>query len=294
MQEKGTVNRGWLGVAIQPVTPEVAESLGLSKAGGALVAAVTADSPAAKAGLRQGDVITAFDGKPIATPRELSRAVADAEIGEKGKLQVWRDSREIEVGVHIGEMPKQVASNAPSSQVSRRRSATKGGVELGALGLTLAPLDDGNRARWGLAEKITGALVASVERKATPPRKVLQPGDVITRINQETVRAPPDVAEAVRESQIGPPQNGAAAGRSARYPAIRRRRADPRLSRATELTAVVPLPPSNPGRRHNEADPSAGSASQGPRSSAPGNGAFTSRDEMPFQVYRFRMRILRY
>lgn len=200
LQEKGTVNRGWLGVAIQPVTPEVAESLGLSKAGGALVAAVTADSPAAKAGLRQSDVITAFDGKPIATPRELSRAVADAEIGEKGKLQVWRDSREIEVGVHIGEMPKQVASNAPAHNQPAEK-ATKGGVELGALGLTLAPLDDGNRARWGLSEKITGALVASVGAQGDAAEKGLQPGDVITRINQDTVRAPSDVAEAVQKAK---------------------------------------------------------------------------------------------
>ncbi|MBK8210434.1 MAG: PDZ domain-containing protein [Rhodospirillales bacterium] len=178
----------------------MAESLGLSKAGGALVAAVTADSPAAKAGLRQSDVITAFDGKPIATPRELSRAVADAEIGEKGKLQVWRDSREIEVGVHIGEMPKQVASNAPAHNQPAEK-ATKGGVELGALGLTLAPLDDGNRARWGLSEKITGALVASVDAQGDAAEKGLQPGDVITRINQETVRAPSDVAEAVQKAK---------------------------------------------------------------------------------------------
>jgi serine protease Do len=200
LQEKGTVSRGWLGVAIQPVTNDVADSLGLSKAAGALVATVTPDSPAEKAGLRQGDVILAFNGEKIATPRELSRAVADADAGGKGRLQVWRGSREIEVSVHIGEMPKQVASGE-SGRMPAPESHGGGGVELGALGLTLAPLDDAARQRWGLSENASGVVVASVDAKGDAAEKGVQPGDVITRVNQDVVKTPADVEKAVEKAK---------------------------------------------------------------------------------------------
>lgn len=200
LEEKGTVSRGWLGVAIQPVTPDVADGLGLSKAAGALVATVTPDSPAEKAGLRQGDVVLAFNGQEIVTPRELSRAVADAGAGDKGKLQVWRDNREIDVSVRIGEMPKQVASNEPDQKHAPGKLGG-GGVELGALGLTLAPLDDAGRQRWGLAENASGVLVASVDAKADAAEKGLQPGDVITRVNQQEVKTPADVEKAVQKAK---------------------------------------------------------------------------------------------
>jgi serine protease Do len=200
LQEKGTVSRGWLGVAIQPVTPDVADSLGLSKAAGALVATVTPDSPAEQAGLRQGDVILAFNGEDIASPRELSRAVADADAGEKGKLQVWRGNREIEVSVRVGEMPKQVASGE-SGPASVPGGHSEGGVQLGALGLTLAPLDDAARQRWGLSEDASGVLVASVDAKGDAAEKGVQPGDVITRVNQDVVKTPADVQKAVEKAK---------------------------------------------------------------------------------------------
>lgn len=201
LQDKGTVSRGWLGIAIQPVTPEVAESLGLAKAEGALVASVTPSSPAAKAGLKQGDVIVSFDGKSIATPRELSRTVADAGIGEKGKLMLWRDNREMEVRVNIGEMPKQFASAESGQGKQAPEKAGKGGLQLGALGLTLTPLDDASRSRWGVAEGTSGALVSAVDDRGDAAEKGLQPGDVITRVNQETVKSPKDVADAVEKAK---------------------------------------------------------------------------------------------
>ncbi len=201
LEEKGSVSRGWLGIAIQPVTPEVAESLGLAKAQGALVASVNPSSPASKAGVRQGDVVTAFDGKEVGTPRELSRAVADAKIGESGKLTVWRDGRETELRVHVGEMPKQLTAAEPGSGAQAPDKPAKGGVELGALGLTLSPLDDESRARWGVAEGTSGALVAAVSDGADAAEKGLQPGDVITRVNQENVKSPKDVAAAVEKAK---------------------------------------------------------------------------------------------
>src|SRR5512144_2062122 len=199
LQEKGSVQRGWLGVAIQPVTPEVAESLALNKPEGALVAAVTDGSPAAKAGVRQGDVVLAFNGTPVTTPRELSRAVADATIHSKATLGVWRDNREITLDVRVGEMSRKVASAEGRPQ--RSAKPHRGGLELSALGLTLAPIDSGTRARYSLPKGVRGALVASVDERADAAEKGLKPGDVITRVNQETIAGPSDVASAVEKAK---------------------------------------------------------------------------------------------
>jgi serine protease Do len=199
LQEKGSVQRGWLGVAIQPVTPEVADSLGLNKQEGALVATVTEGSPAAKAGVRQGDVVLSFDGTPVTTPRDLSRAVADSDIHSKRTLTVWRDNREVNLDVRIGEMPRQVASaeERPGNSAKPHR----GGVELSALGLTLVPIDKGTRARYGLPKNASGALVITVDEGADAAEKGLQPGDVITRVNQEAVAGPSDVVSAVEQAK---------------------------------------------------------------------------------------------
>ncbi len=199
LQQNGSVRRGWLGVAIQPVTPEVAESLGLKKPEGALIATINEGSPAAKAGLRQGDVVRAFDGTQVTTPRDLSRAVADADVEAKRTLTVWRDKGEIELNVRIGEMPRQLASDEdrPTNSAKPHRY----GVELSGLGLTLAPIDSGMRARYGLSKDASGAVVASVVDGGGAAEKGLQAGDVITRVNQDRVKAPADVVRAVNKAK---------------------------------------------------------------------------------------------
>jgi serine protease Do len=199
LQEKGSVQRGWLGVAIQPVTPEVADSLGLKKPEGALVATVTEGSPAEKAGVRQGDVVLGFNGTPVTTPRELSRAVADSDVHSKRTLTVWRDNREVTLDVRLGEMPRQVAS--AEERPAKSAQPQRGGVELSALGLTLVPIDNATRARYGLPKNVKGALVASVDESADAAEKGLQPGDVITRVNQEAVAGPSDVVGAVEKAR---------------------------------------------------------------------------------------------
>ncbi len=199
LQQNGSVQRGWLGVAIQPVTPEVADSLGLKKPEGALVATVTEHSPAAKAGLRQGDVVLSFDGTPVTTPRDLSRAVAASEANSNRRMTVWRDGGEVELDVRIGKMQSQTASNEDRSAKSAK--AHKGGVALSALGLTLAPVDRATRARYGLPKDATGALVASVTEGGDAADKGLQAGDVITRVNQAAVTDPADVVRAVEKAK---------------------------------------------------------------------------------------------
>ena len=105
LRDDGMVERGWLGVHIQTIDEDLASSLGLDEAKGALVAEVTPDSPAAKAGLKQGDVILEYAGQPIDELRALTRAVGDTEAGTKAKVVVWRDGSEQTLEVEIAQMP---------------------------------------------------------------------------------------------------------------------------------------------------------------------------------------------
>ncbi|HLY47549.1 MAG TPA: Do family serine endopeptidase, partial [Stellaceae bacterium] len=139
LEEHGKVERGWLGVQIQPVTPAIASSLGLKTDHGALVAVVTAGSPSAAAGLKQGDVILAFNGEDITKLRDLPHDVAGSNPGTNATLTVWRDGKQQQVDVKLGEMPAnpQVAS-AQSNNNDEGPPPTESSVT--PLGLRLAPL----------------------------------------------------------------------------------------------------------------------------------------------------------
>lgn len=200
LRETGTVERGWLGVMIQPVTPDVAESLGLGEPRGALVANVTSDSPAEAAGLRQGDVIVGFDGKDIEEVRDLTRVVANSAIGDDTRVSVWRGGKEVALNVEVGEMPRQVALNTRGGD-PRSGHAGDPGVELGSLGLTVAPLDESSRNQLGLSDDLMGVVIAAVESGKSSAEKGLRPGDVITHVNQAPVTSPDDVVEAVEKAE---------------------------------------------------------------------------------------------
>lgn len=193
LQSKGRVERGWLGVGIQPVTPEIADSLGLAKAEGALVASVAPDSPAAKAGVRPGDIVTGFGGKPIATAKDLSRAVAASEAGGQRILDVVRNGKSVGLPVDIGKANPTLASAGAPSQGERS-------VQVPALGLKLATLDAQARTRLGVAADTPGAVIVGVDGSKDASGKGLRPGDLITRVNQQEVSAPGDVVRAVEQA----------------------------------------------------------------------------------------------
>ncbi len=197
LRENGTVERGWLGVMIQPVTPDVAESLGLDQPRGALVAQVTPDSPAEKAGLRQGDVILGFNGQDIKEVRDLTRVVANTDTGDKTGVTVWRGEEEVALKVKVGEMPQQVAANAQGDS-ARDHGA---GVEVGPLGLTLTRLDEETRSQLGLSDDSRGVVIAGVDSGKNSAEKGLRPGDVITHVNQAPVDSPDDVVKAVQKAE---------------------------------------------------------------------------------------------
>jgi serine protease Do len=186
LRENGSVERGWLGVQIQDLDDELARSLRMDGSDGALVADVVGDGPAAKAGVQTGDVITRFNEREIDSARTLSLAVAAAAPSEKSKLTVWRDGRSRELTVELGEVQNDVVA-----AVQRGGGAAQGSA---AVGLTLRPLTDGDRAMLGLPSDVSGAVVAAVEPNSPAAEKGLRPGDVITRVNQQVVT---NVADAV-------------------------------------------------------------------------------------------------
>ena len=187
LREQGHVERGWLGVRIQPVNAEIAASLGLQAAQGAIVAAVVPDSPAAESGLEPGDVILSFNGEAVDDARSLSRLVAETDEGTEGTLEVWRDGYEESVSVDIGAIPdEQVASVAPHDEEE-------------VLGLQLARLDPAMRRRLGLEDSVDGVVV--LDSSGGPADQVLRPGDVILKVGGHEVTSPDDVATGVQEAK---------------------------------------------------------------------------------------------
>jgi serine protease Do len=203
LREHGKVDRGWLGVQIQEVTPEIAKGLGLGKDEGALVADVTKDSPAAKAGFHQGDVILAFNGHDIAKVRDLPIVVAQTPVGEKAKVEIVRNGKHETLDVSIGPMPDnpQVAANESGS------GDPSAGEDATALGLKLAPLNEQLRKRAGVPKSVKGVVVTNIDDGSPLAELGLQPGDVIQAINQQPVTTPQQAEAKLKEAQTGKGQN---------------------------------------------------------------------------------------
>ncbi len=190
LEENGRVERGWLGIEFQPVTEELAASLGLESPGGALVASVLADGPAEKAGLRVGDVILGLDGEALQEPKDLPRLVAGARAGSRVALRVLRDGRERTVRVTIGR----------SEAEARLADAAQEASKPAGLGVALSELTPELRQRYGLAAT-HGVLVTGVQRGSPAAQAGLRPGQVITMVGQSRVATPGQVAEAVSEAR---------------------------------------------------------------------------------------------
>ena len=197
LKQFGTTRRGWLGVKIQDVSPEIAESLGLEAAAGALVADVP-DGPAKEAGIRTGDVITRFAGQEVADAGDLTRRVADAPIGEAVPVIVLREGKTETLQVTLGRREEAEAVATPASA-----PADAGPKEMETLGLTLAPLDDEARARLGLEASAQGLLVLKVDPTSEASTKGLTEGDLITKVGQQSVARLQDLEDRIKEAKDG-------------------------------------------------------------------------------------------
>ena len=207
LRQFGETRRGWLGVRIQQVTDEVAQSLAMSgPPRGALVASVDAKGPAAEGGIEAGDVILSFDGEPIDAMHDLPRIVASKPVGKSVTVQVLRAGKEQDLSVTLGRLEEadKVAAAAPPPADAGAKSEPAPApeptpmVSTGPLGLTLSDLSAGTRSQFGIADAVTGgAVVTGVADGSPAADKRMQPGDVIIEIAHEAVAAPDDVTRVI-------------------------------------------------------------------------------------------------
>ena len=174
LKEKGRVVRGWLGVIVQTVTPDLAKSFGLDQKEGALVADIDAAGPAATAGIRKGDIIVAFNGTPIKEMDQLPLLVAQTPVGSKGELTIIRDGKKISKAVEIGELKDEEGI----------AQADEGGSD--DIGMELSDITDALARRYDI-EEAEGVLVTFVEPASPAAQAGVRPGDVITQVNRKDI-----------------------------------------------------------------------------------------------------------
>ena len=194
LRDAGRVRRGWIGVNIQSVTDDIAEALRLpAGTRGALIANAQADGPAAKAGIRSGDVVIRFNGTPVPEMRALPRIVADNTVGGSVPVVIWRDGKEETVTVTLGELPaEQRQAAAPAAP-----PPGQGPVELTGLGLRVAAITDELRQRFSLKPEQRGVVIVEVTPGTPAAERELRPGDVIVEVQQQRVTTPAEVQEQI-------------------------------------------------------------------------------------------------
>ncbi|ORE95454.1 trypsin-like serine protease [Stappia sp. 22II-S9-Z10] len=206
LRDYGETRRGWLGVRLQTVDAELAESLGLDRARGAFVAGVTEGGPAEAAGLQTGDVVLSFNGSDINEMRQLPLIVAQSEVGATVDVVVRRDGEDVSLPVEIGLLaedearaaPEEVAAEepvAPEETPAPADPATLDKVTL--LGMGLATMTDELRAAYSIKDDVTGVVVVDIEDGSGAADKRISAGDVIIEVGQKAVTSPQEVAEQI-------------------------------------------------------------------------------------------------
>ena len=193
------VHRGWLGVRIQGVSDEIADSLGLDKAKGALVASVTDNGPAQAAGIQPGDVILTFDGKPVTDMRHLPRLVAETPVDKTVPVTVWRKRQETALQVKVGRLTEAETASATTDNPKPAPKPTADTVT--ALGLTLSNVTPELKEKYSLADDARGVVVVDVAKDGPGAEKGLKPGDVIMEVAQEEVKNATQVAGKVADAK---------------------------------------------------------------------------------------------
>ncbi len=188
LKEHGSVTRGWIGVQIQPVTQDIADSLGLKSTQGALVAEPQSGSPAAKAGVESGDVIAKVNGKDVKDARDLAKMIASMSPNASVKLDIVRKGATKTLTVTLGELPKTREARADTGD-------SEEGANIGRLGLTLAP-DDRSSGK-------DGVVVAEVDPRGVAADHGVKSGDVILEVAGKSVSSPADVRRAVADARTG-------------------------------------------------------------------------------------------
>ena len=194
LRQFGELRRGWLGVRIQQVTDEIAESLNIKPTRGALVAGIDDKGPAKPAGIEPGDVVIKFDGKDIKEPKDLSRVVADTAVGKAVDVVIIRKGKEETRQVTLGRLEdgEKAQPAAAKTEVQPEKPVTQK-----ALGLDLAGLSADLRKKYKIKDSVKGVVVTNVDDKSDAAEKRLSPGDVIVEVAQESVANAGDIRKRV-------------------------------------------------------------------------------------------------
>lgn len=196
LREFGETRRGWLGVRIQPVTDDIAESLGMDEAMGALVAGIIKGGPVDNGSIQPGDVIIRFDGKDIDDMRDLPRVVAESPVGKEVEVVIIRKGEEQTVAVTLGRLEdgEKLAEAGGENDEGGEAVATAK-----VLGMTIAELDDDTRGNFEISAEVSGVVITEVEDGSTAADKGVKAGDVIVEIAQDSMAKPEDVVSKIDE-----------------------------------------------------------------------------------------------
>jgi len=195
LRDFGHPRRGWLGVKIQQVTPDIAESLGLKEVGGAMIAGVNDGGPADKAKMRNGDIILKFDGHDVKEMHALPRIVADSEVGKQVPVVLWRDGKQVTVEATLAEKPDDIAT-ASTDQGSKTDTGTKP-TDLSDLGMKIAPVTQDMKDKYQLGADQKGVVITDVSPNSPAADRGLKAGDVIMEVQQSEVSTPADVQKRI-------------------------------------------------------------------------------------------------
>ena len=194
LKNSGHIDRGWLGIKIQPVTEEVAESVNLKKVYGAFVANVGKDSPAEKAGVLAGDVITKFDGKDIKEMRTLPRVVADTKVGKSVSMEIWRKGHFKVLTVMVGETKEEATNTDEDVQGDKNTRKT---AETEIIGLALVDITPEAKTHFALPDELRGGVITRIKPESEAKKRGLKVGDVILQVGDTVTLTAKEVGDAI-------------------------------------------------------------------------------------------------
>jgi serine protease Do len=200
LREFGETRRGWLGVRIQPVTDDIAESLGMKSATGALIAGIIKGGPVDNGSIQPGDVVIKFDGKDIDNVRDLPRIVAESPVGKAVDVVIVRKGVEQTVKVTLGRLEdgeKLASSEEGTGGEESGGEQDKAVATASVLGMTVGELNDETRNKFGIAADVSGVVITEVAKDSAAAERGVQAGEVITEIAQESVSTPKDVMDRI-------------------------------------------------------------------------------------------------